>query len=315
MNLRATNLQVITPTTEQEWDAYYALRYQVLRKPFRRPPGSEKDEYDQVGQHRMLVKADNSIVGIGRLHFNSSEEAQIRFMVVAPKYQGEGHGVLLVQSLELLARQQGAKRVIIRSRDTTLGFYLKCGYEIKEEGNTVDNPMAEHQLVKLLDPVNHIVYRPTWCGELQKTWHNEIPVSKAMDIRIYQYTGRSIELRAPLSRNINVHGTMFAGSLYTLATLTGWGLLQLQLRERGLTGAIVLAEGNIKYRKPVIKEPRAVAYLNEMKGDFSPLENGENARINMSVIVRDGDLAGAEFKGEYVVLAPRENNEQGENNK
>lgn len=300
------SLQVITPTTAAHWDQYYALRYQVLRKPFRRPLGSEKDEYDQVAEHRMLVDEHDNLIGIGRLHFNSSEEAQIRFMVVAPKYQGEGHGVTVVQALELLARKQGASRIIIRSRDTTVGFYLKCGYEIKEEANTVDNPMAEHQLVKRLHPVNHIVYRPTWCTELQKTWYEHIPVSKAMSIRIFQYTGRSIELRAPLARNINVHGTMFAGSLYTLATLTGWGLLQLQLRERDLEGSIVLAEGNINYRKPVIEEPRAVAYLNEIKGDFSPLSEGKNARLTVTVTVRDGGLAGAEFTGEYVVLAPRD---------
>lgn len=298
-------LQLITPTTDAHWQQYYLLRYQVLRKPFQRPPGSEKDAYDQVAEHRMLVDEHEQVVAIGRLHFNSSEEAQIRFMVVAPAYQGEGHGVTIVQALELLARKQGAKRVIIRSRDSTLGFYLKCGYGVKEEANTVDNPMAEHQLVKKLNPVNHIVYRPTWCHELQATWHNEIPVSKAMDIRIFQYTGRSIELRAPLARNINVHGTMFAGSLYTLATLTGWGLLQLQLRERNLTGAIVLAEGNIKYRKPVIHEPRAVAFLNEVEGDFSALQEGKNARLRLRIVVRDGDEAGAEFVGEYVVLAPR----------
>lgn len=298
--------QVITPATEEQWEAYYNLRWEVLRKPFHRPRGSEKDAYDQVAEHRMLVDDRGHLIGVGRLHFNSAEEAQIRFMVVNPDYQAEGHGVTLVHDLELLARKQGATRMIIRSRDTTLGFYLKCGYEIKEEANTVDNPMAEHQLAKPLDPVNHIVYRPSWCQELQKTWHNEIPVSKAMAIKIFQYTGRSIELRAPLARNINVHGTMFAGSIYTLATLCGWGLIQLQQRERDVSGSIVLAEGSIQYLKPILQEPRAHVAMKDVSGTFAPLEQGKNAHLSLEVQVLDGDELGAVFNGRYVILAKRE---------
>lgn len=301
----AMALTVITPSTDEQWQAYYQLRWEVLRKPFHRPPGSEKDEYDQVADHRMLVDEQNKLIGVGRLHFNSTEEAQIRFMVVSPDFQGEGHGVTLLHDLELLARKQGATRMIIRSRDTTLGFYLKCGYEIKEEANTVDKPNAEHQLVKPLDPVNHIVYRPSWCADLQKVWHNDIPVSKAMAIKIFQYTGRSIELTAPLARNINVHGTMFAGSIYTLATLCGWGLIQLQQREREIEGSIVLAEGSIQYLQPIIKEPRATVAMKDVSGNFAALNQGKNAHLSLEVQVLDGEKLAAVFNGRYVILAPR----------
>ncbi|RUO32720.1 YiiD C-terminal domain-containing protein [Aliidiomarina sanyensis] len=299
--------RIITPRTEQEFADYYALRYDVLRRPFQKPPGSERDEYDQVGEHRMLVDADGLLIGIGRLHFNSTTEAQVRFMVVQPQMQGEGHGVRLLHALELLARDHGAKRVIIRSRDTTLGFYLKCGYEIHQEANTVDNPMAEHLLVKHLDPVNHIVYRPQWCIQLEKTWHEKIPISEAMGIRVHQYTGREFELRAPLPRNINLHNTMFAGSIYTLATLTCWGLIDLQMREREIGGAIVLAEGNIQYQRPIKDAPRGLAHLRDLQGDMNGVHDGKNARLHAKSYLYDGDSseAAAIFTGEFVILAPR----------
>jgi hypothetical protein len=44
----------------------------------------------------------------------------------------------------------------------------------------------------------------------------------------------------PEAGNQNPHHTLFAGSLFSLATLTGWGLIWLMLRERHLGGTIIL---------------------------------------------------------------------------
>lgn len=297
--------KVITPETPHQLEQYYDLRWRVLREPFQRPRGSEQDEYDQVGQHRMVVNAAGEAVAVGRVHFNSPEEAQIRFMAVAPEYRGEGHGVAIIYALELAARNEGAQHVVINSRDNTIGFYKKCGYYIVEEGNTVNNPMAEHQLRKSFSEQNRIIYRPEWCAELQQTWQNDIPISDAMGIKIHQYTGRLFETRAVLSRNINVHGTMFAGSIYSLGTLTCWGLLHLQLLERGLEGSVVLGDGNIHYHKPVTQEPRSVARLSDVTGDFSALKEGKNARLTMKSQILDDERPVAEFTGRFVVLAKR----------
>ncbi|RTE85898.1 MULTISPECIES: bifunctional GNAT family N-acetyltransferase/hotdog fold thioesterase [Gammaproteobacteria] len=296
---------VVIPHSEETFERYYDLRWRVLRKPFKRPRGSEKDEYDQVGEHRMLVNSKGEAIGVGRIHFNSPEEAQIRFMAVDPKVQGEGHGVNLIYALESAAKEQGAERVIINSRENTLGFYIRCGYELKEEADTVKNPQAEHQLVKALDKPDYIVYRPTWCEDLQNVWHKEIPITEAMGIRIYQYTGRTFELRAPLARNINVHQTMFAGSIYTLATLAGWGMIQLHMQEENIEGGIVLADANIEYKMPVESEPRAISTMSDMEGDFTALQQGKNAHLTLTVAVYDGDDFAAMFTGHYVVKAKR----------
>jgi thioesterase domain-containing protein len=57
-------------------------------------------------------------------------------------------------------------------------------------------------------------------------------------------------VRAELEPNINVHGTAFAGSLYAIAALCGWGMTWLQLKTRHIDGSIVIAEGNIRYARP-----------------------------------------------------------------
>ncbi|HCF79069.1 MAG TPA: GNAT family N-acetyltransferase, partial [Glaciecola sp.] len=40
--------KIITPTTEQQLEQYFAFRWQILKAPFNFPIGSEKDEYESV---------------------------------------------------------------------------------------------------------------------------------------------------------------------------------------------------------------------------------------------------------------------------
>ena len=58
--------------------------------------------------------------------------------------------------------------------------------------------------------------------ELTATWHREIPIVAAMGVTVDAYDGRSLTVRAPMQPNRNVHGTTFAGSLYSACVLTGW---------------------------------------------------------------------------------------------
>ena len=76
------------------------------------------------------------------------------------------------------------------------------------------------------------------CKELELTWHRDIPLAAAMSIAVEGYDGRTLTVRAPLPPNRNLHGTAFAGSLFSTCVLTGWGAAWLALHERGLTGVI-----------------------------------------------------------------------------
>ena len=92
------------------------------------------------------------------------------------------------------------------------------------------------------------------CVELQSTWHAEIPIAAAMGVEIASFADDELAVRAGLDPNINLHGTAFAGSLYAIAALTGWGLAWLKLRDAGLDRRIVLAEGRIEYLRAVAED-------------------------------------------------------------
>lgn len=66
-----------------------------------------------------------------------------------------------------------------------------------------------------------------------------------------------------------------------LATLTGWGLIWLLLRERQLGGTIILADAHIRYIKPVIGRPGAIADLGSLSGDLDQLAPGRKARVQL----------------------------------
>lgn len=120
--------RVITPSTQEEFNAYYSLRYDVLRAPWNQPRGSEKDAEEDVATHAMLIDEEKHCIAVGRLQKNSSEEGQIRFMAVHPLWQGKGLGKLVLRHLENEARKQGLNRMVLQARENALSFYLSEGY-------------------------------------------------------------------------------------------------------------------------------------------------------------------------------------------
>lgn len=123
-----------------------------------------------------------------------------------------------------------------------------------------------------------------------------------MGVRIQQYTGQKFITTMPETGNQNPHHTLFAGSLFSLATLTGWGLIWLMLRERHLGGTIILADAHIRYSKPISGKPHAVADLGALSGDLDRLARGRKARVQMQVEIFGDETPGAVFEGTYIVL-------------
>jgi thioesterase domain-containing protein len=297
---------IATPKTEKELDDYFHFRWQWLREPWGYPIGSEKDEYETVSEHRVILNPSGEIVACGRIHLNTSEEAQIRHIAVDKRYRRKGVGQIILSALESVARDLGAERAVTNSRETSMSFFSACGFQIEKEAPNELGKLKRTHMFKLLVDNNVLVLHPKWCQELQSTWHEQIPITEHMGIKLYQYTERTIETRASLNKNINLHGSMFAGSIFSQATLTGWGMIFLQLKQKGLVGEIVLGDGNIHYHKPITMKPRAVCNIESVKARFDLLTAGKKCPIDLKVELHDGDTAVAEFTGKYWVLPPQD---------
>ncbi|HFD32697.1 MAG TPA: GNAT family N-acetyltransferase [Gammaproteobacteria bacterium] len=121
---------VITePQTDQHWQDYYQLRWLLLRKPWHQVQGTEKDSLESVAYHRMALD-NGKVIAVARIHIVGSDMAQIRYMAVHADYQGQQIGALLLDKLEQVVQKQGVKKVILNSRESACGFYLKGGYTV-----------------------------------------------------------------------------------------------------------------------------------------------------------------------------------------
>lgn len=300
------------PQTEEELESYYQFRWEMLRKPLHQPVGSERDAYDAMAHHQMVVDESGKPVAIGRLYINADNEASIRFLAVDPAVQAKGLGTLVAMTLESVARQEGVKRVVCSAREDAVEFFAKLGFENQGEITAPQTTPVRHFLmIKPVATLDDILHRPDWCAQLQKAWYENIPLSEKMGVRISQYTGQRFVTTMPESGNQNPHQTLFAGSLFSLATLTGWGLIWLLLRERHLGGTIILADAHIRYSAPITGRPRAVADLSSVSGDLDRLARGRKARVQLSVNLYGDEHAGAVFEGTYMVLPATEDDEEG----
>jgi thioesterase domain-containing protein len=123
-----------------------------------------------------------------------------------------------------------------------------------------------------------------------------IPLAAGMGFRVHDLQPNSIEVVGGGAENINVHGTAFAGSLYAICTLALWGLVTSRLPE----GAhLVLAEGNIRYRQPVVGDIYARCRIAEeqLEGFLAKLHQRGQSRLEAGVLVPGLEGAAAEYRG------------------
>ncbi|HPS42506.1 MAG TPA: GNAT family N-acetyltransferase [Anaerolineaceae bacterium] len=119
------------PKSREDFKAYYDLRYKVLREPWGLPRGSEKDDYEPISQHFMVVDDQSGKpVGTAKLYEKEAGVAWLSHLSVEPSHQKKGVGKLLVAYLENQARQQGFKKIGCLSRLTTTSYFEKLGYVI-----------------------------------------------------------------------------------------------------------------------------------------------------------------------------------------
>lgn len=98
----------------------------------------------------------------------------------------------------------------------------------------------------------------------------QIPLLEHLGIERLDWDGRRLEIPTPLAPNVNDKGTGFGGSQAAIATVAGWCLTTLCLRERGLDCDVVIADSQLQYLQPVtadfvtrvcVEDPAAVEAL------------------------------------------------------
>lgn len=290
-----------SPKSADEFAQYYQLRWQILRKPWQQPLGSEQDEHEQHSIHRMVIDEQGTVQAVGRLEKINAKLGQVRYMAVSENSQGQGLGKKIIAELELQAMQLGFVEITLNARENALAFYYKLGYQNQGLSQTLFGEIKHFRLTKKL--AIHPQHQDKKAQALTALWHKTIPMSKAMNVQISYFDGKTLMTHCDGEFNKNLHQTMFAGSIYTLATLTGWGWVYLALQQLSDTdGDIVLAQADIRYNSPIQSLAFAKVNAAQVSGSFEHLAQGKKARINLTVNVYCGEHIAATFSGCYFIL-------------
>lgn len=143
--------------------------------------------------------------------------------------------------------------------------------------------------------------------ELLQQHYDSMPPVAVMGLSIEGYAGHRLTLRAPLDRHVNDKGCAFGGSLASLMTLAGWGLVWLELEAAGLDADIYVADSHLRYLAPLYDDLRVTASAAEgadWSGFADQLRTRGRARIELvaRVPLPDGRIA-TDFSGHYVAIA------------
>src|SRR4051812_6714465 len=148
-NASSSEFQVVEPSSEADWSGYFDLRWRVLRQPWDQPRGSERDLDDSSAYHLMVRDPADAVVAVGRLHFNSKDRAQVRYMAVDPDCRGKKLGGRVLSALEARAWLKGASEVVLNAREAAIPFYIRYGYEVIGPADTLFGSVSHVQMRKL----------------------------------------------------------------------------------------------------------------------------------------------------------------------
>ncbi len=140
--------------------------------------------------------------------------------------------------------------------------------------------------------------------ETEAFLHEQIPLTRAMAVRVASWDGDELHLTAPLEPNHNHLGTAFGGSLSALATLAGYSLVWLLLGHRD--AHIVIRGSSMRYRRPVRGELHAICRRPD-QADWAAFSaqfaRTGKAALSLQVSIIEDSVVCVEFAGDFVAFA------------
>lgn len=136
-----------------------------------------------------------------------------------------------------------------------------------------------------------------------------MPPVAALGLSIGGFDAGALRLVAPLAANVNDKGCAFGGSLASLMTLAGWGVVTLHVEEAGLHADVFVADSQVRYRAPVyealdVTAARDADEAQDWAGFLETLRTRGRARMAIRAQARlaDGTVA-SDSTARFVAIA------------
>lgn len=124
------------------------MREEVLRKPL----GLKWSEHDfdaEDTSFHLGAFLGNKLIGTLILRPRGKNKVQMRQVAIAPEYQSQGIGSILVRFAEDFAVMNGFSTMTAHARESALQFYLKLDYQVVGEKFT-EVGIPHYEIIKKL---------------------------------------------------------------------------------------------------------------------------------------------------------------------
>ncbi|MHA8063099.1 GNAT family N-acetyltransferase [Aquirufa aurantiipilula] len=142
-------MEIRSPQNPEEWEAYFQLRFKVLREPWNQSPGSEHLPDDQAAIHVFAIE-NNQVIGVARMHESNLLQGQVRCVAVDHAHQGKGIGKLIMEYLEKVGKENHWHEIILEARENAVPFYTNLGYIIEKESYLLFGEIQHYTMKKIL---------------------------------------------------------------------------------------------------------------------------------------------------------------------
>ena len=140
-------IEIRSPLTQMEWDAYYDLRFRVLRAPWNQQKGSERDNQEDGAEHFAIFNKQ-LIIAVGRLDQLNESTCQVRFMAVDPLFQGKNIGKSLMEFILIHSQKKQEKKIILHEREIAVPFYERMGFKVVEKSHLLFGEIQHYLMEK-----------------------------------------------------------------------------------------------------------------------------------------------------------------------
>lgn len=122
----------IIHTGTDEYTQMIDLRMKVLLDPVGIPRSYINPEKER---NDILIGAfdGNQLTGCCILTHIDEHTLQLRQMAVDHSLQNKGVGASIIRYAEMIAKEKGYTILMMHARDTVVGFYERCGYDVDGE--------------------------------------------------------------------------------------------------------------------------------------------------------------------------------------
>ncbi|WP_220184198.1 GNAT family N-acetyltransferase [Thermoactinomyces mirandus] len=114
--------------TDSDLNHVFSIRTKVFVEEQNVPKDLEIDEWEEKSTH-FLAWENELPIGTCRLRFVDPFTAKAERVAVLKEKRKTGAGKLLMQTLENVARQKGARKILLYAQVRVIPFYKKLGYE------------------------------------------------------------------------------------------------------------------------------------------------------------------------------------------